>query len=119
MKIIHSLLGFVEVKYNPILVSKILINSLENKKEWVKSHRLNWLSVSLREAKTKRITWWNVSIKRIVIWLNDYGDLYLLDGRHLLEAYRILKKSIPHSVICFLSNDIKKVFTKTLKSLDC
>lgn len=71
--------------------------------------------MSLREAKTKRTTWWNI----IVIWLNDYGDLYLLDGRHLLEAYRILKKLIPHRVICFLSNDIKKVFTKTLKSLDC
>lgn len=119
MKILYALLGLIEVKYNPILVSKILINSLENNKEWMKSHRLNWLSVSLREAQTYRTKWWNISTRRIVIWLNDYWDLYLLDGRHLLEAYRLLKKYIPNRVICFISNDVKKVFTKNLKSLDC
>ena len=106
------------ISYNPILVSTILTNSLKNKREWIKAHRLEWLSVSIREAKTQHTKSWNISKHRIVIGLQDDWSLYLLDWRHLLEAYRLLCKNIPNSVLHFVTSTAKNVFTTTLKSLD-
>ena len=117
-KIILKLCALHPADYNPTKVSIVLSNSLKNKKEWIKAHRLHWLSVSLREAKTQRTKSWNASVKRIVIGIDDKWVLYLLDWRHLLEAYTILHKNIPQNVLHFVTKTAKNVFTTTLKSLD-
>ncbi len=106
------------ISYDPTKVSTILINSLKNKREWIKAHRLDWLSVSIREAKTQRTKSWNISTHRIVIGIQDDGCLYLLDWRHLLQAYAILHKDIPREVVHFVTTTAKNVFTTTIESLD-
>jgi hypothetical protein len=117
-RILLQILNTHPVVYNPISVSTILTNSLKNKREWVKQHRLQWLSISLEEAKTQLTKSWHVSIRRIVIGIQDNGCLYILDWRHLLEAYTILQKNIPKAILHFVTPTAKNVFTTAIKSLD-
>lgn len=95
------------MSYNPNKLSKIIVNSLENNKSWIKKERLEWEKYSIEEAKTWFTNKWTFSKKRIIIWLNDNYEYILIDGRHLLEAYKLLKKDIPEEVIAFASENIK------------
>jgi hypothetical protein len=101
--------------YKPDLLSQIAINSLENNRIWIKANRLSGRLLSITEAETLVMTTGKLSIKRIVIWLDEYNNIILIDWRHLLDAYRVLDKPIPHAVISFESPEAKKVFTSKMK----
>lgn len=104
-------------KLDATRVSRILSNSLYNKQDGIKLHRLEWLQFSIREATTWYTRWWKKSLSRIIIWLYNADILVIIDWRHLLEAYRRIWKTIPISVMHFTTNDAKKLFTKHYKSI--
>ncbi len=91
-------------------LSKVLKNSILNNWDSWKVNRLNGRQYSIKEAETGFTNKWTKSKKRIVIWLDDSDNLVLIDGTHLLEAYRKLKKEIPKSVIDFSSLKAEEIF---------
>jgi hypothetical protein len=101
--------------YNQNLLSQVAINSLENNRIWIKANRLSGRLLSIKEAETLVMTTGQASTKRIIIWLDEYNNIILIDWRHLLDAYRILHKLIPISVIGFDSPEAKKVFTSKME----
>lgn len=102
--------------YNPDHISKTISNSILNNSEWIKSWRLDNSERSFQEAQSENTKKGTRSSGRIVIWLDDDGKLIILDGRHLLEAYRVLGKDIPSDIITFESNSSYDLFIKTIQS---
>lgn len=95
---------------NPHSLSKHLINSLENNPQAIKTNRLEGKEFSLKEANTGKAQIWEDIEGRIKITQNQEGEHLLSDGRHLLEAYRILNKTIPNKKIVFENTTIEKYF---------
>lgn len=102
--------------YNPIILSQWISNSLYNTSEWLKSNRLEWSQRSLQEAETGLTKRWTRESWRIFIWLDDNKQLILLDGRHLLQWYNLLKKNIPTDMIAFESTDSYTLFVSLYTS---
>lgn len=99
--------GFID----PSFISRIVKNSFENTSlSDAKPGRLSWEKLSYEEARTEITKKWTPSKARIVVWLDDNGALILRDGRHLLQAYKDLKKEIPSSVILFESKSAEKKY---------
>lgn len=91
-------------------ISKLIWNSLENNYNWVKPDRLDGEKLSLKEAETLLTKSWKNLKERILIGIDKDWNLVLEDGRHLLEAYRILWKEIPSEKLWFNGDKAKKLF---------
>lgn len=101
--------------YRSSFVSTIAHNSLERNTLGKKENRLEWKKYSFVEVN-KHVTYkWSTSIKRIIIDSNEHKQLILLDGRNLLEAYRLLYKCIPRKIISFTTLKSKNLFTSKMK----
>lgn len=111
--------GFTEVAettqtIDPKNLSNKIQNSLENNTSGIKPNRLEGEERSIREAE-QGITQNGKNVPgRILIGIDDNGDLVIEDGRHLLEAYRRLDKSIPMDKIGFRSEAARAEFNKLL-----
>ena len=111
--------GFTEVAettqtINPRTLSREIHNSLENNTNGMKSNRLDGEERSIREAESG-ITQNGQNVEgRILIGLDDNGELVIEDGRHLLEAYRRLDKEIPINKISFRNNAARAAFNKKI-----
>lgn len=80
----------------------------------MKSNRLDWQERSIKEAESG-ITQNGQNVEgRILIGLDDNGELVIEDGRHLLEAYRRLDKEIPINKISFRNNAARAAFNKKI-----
>ena len=66
-----------------------------------KPDRLSGEGFSLEEARTGLAKNGEYLKNRIIFGKNDSGDIIVKDGRHLLEAYRMLGKEIPIDKIKF------------------
>lgn len=100
--------------FNPEVLSQIISNSFLHH-NWIKPNRLDGEKLSLQEAETWFSKIWEDLADRIVIWLNDNWELILQDGRHLLEAYRLLQKLIPEYKVKFTSSSVRNLLNKHLK----
>lgn len=101
---------YVEAEKNSKKISKLIWNSLENDYDWVKPNRLEGERLSIKEAETLLTKSWKNLKERILIGINKDWNLVLEDGRHLLEAYRILWKDIPSEKLWFKGDKAKKLF---------
>ena len=101
---------YVEVGKSSTKISKLIWNSLENNYNWVKPNRLNGERLSIKEAETLLTKSWKNLKERILIGIDKDWNLVLEDGRHLLEAYRILWKEIPSEKLWFNGDKAKKLF---------
>lgn len=101
---------YVEAEKNSTKISKLIWNSLENDYNWVKPNRLDGERLSIKEAETLLTKSWKNLKERILIGIDKDWNLVLEDGRHLLEAYRILWKDIPSEKLWFKGDKAKKLF---------
>ena len=101
---------YVEMGKSSTKISKLIWNSLENNYNWVKPNRLNGERLSIKEAETLLTKSWKNLKERILIGIDKNWNLVLEDGRHLLEAYRILWKEIPSEKLWFNGDKAKKLF---------
>lgn len=98
------------IQYSPNNISRVTKNSFHNT-GWkgIKPDRLSGKKYSFQEIKTGKTLKWSLSKKRIVISIDEKWNLYLEDGRHLLQAFMEKNKAIPNNVVHFTS---KKAFQK-------
>ena len=101
---------YVEMGKSSTKISKLIWNSLENNYNWVKPNRLDGERLSIKEAETLLTKSWKDLKERILIGIDKDWNLVLEDGRHLLEAYRILWKEIPSDKLWFNGDKAKKLF---------
>ena len=101
---------YVEVGKSSTKISKLIWNSLENNYNWAKPNRLDGERLSIKEAETLLTKSWKDLKERILIGIDKDWNLVLEDGRHLLEAYRILWKEIPSDKLWFNGDKAKKLF---------
>lgn len=99
--------------FDSMQISKIMDNSFENQpaEKFSKADRFTWAKYSLREAKT----WLTQAGKERKIRIAKRANsdqLYIDDGRHLIEAYKELWKEIPKSKIEFVDKQAEALFNK-------
>lgn len=108
--------------YRPYLLSYICVNSLVHMPHTTKLHRLNgkWFSfeeIKYVQKKEKYFTMKYTRNQRIIVGKNDWHQFVIIDGRHLLEAYRRMRKIIPKHLIWFTNKNVEKLFTSKYKWL--
>jgi hypothetical protein len=101
--------------YDPHILSFIAQNSLYNTGlSDAKPNRISGERMSYEEIETGMTRAGTLSRDRIIVDFNDTGSVVLLDGRHLLEAYRSLNRIIPSSLVLFSHREARKIYEKHL-----
>ena len=95
--------------FNGEKISEIVWNSLKNVYN-SKPNRLDGEKLSIYEAETNLTKSGKDLVGRIIIGLDEEWNLIIEDGRHLLEAYRQLKKEVPDTKVTFSSEEAKTLF---------
>lgn len=88
--------------YDADILTDYASNSLAKSGEGLdKANNLKGAKVSYKEAETGLANNGKYLKDRIVFGKNEAGDVIIKDGRHLLEAYRQLDKTIPSDKVKF------------------
>ncbi len=90
------------ITYDADYLSDYATNSMAKSGEQkMKPNRLQGEGFSYEEARTGKARNGKDLVDRIVFGKNDWGDIIIKDGRHLLEAYRELELPVPARKVKF------------------